>query len=156
MIKLYSKYIIASLTVLVFLSGMSTNVFSTLITTFSGPPVHLSINEINDRIADYNDSNDPDVPFFTDGNWPMELTDVTDPPGEDEITSLELELFGETYVAIKVGGTSYLYRAGPGTWESPEFGQGISAYAVPDSSIMWLLGTSFVLFGLLGRKRKKA
>jgi hypothetical protein len=127
---------------------MSTNVFSqTIIAIWEGPPNHISVEDLNGLIADYNDENEENYRFITDENWPLELTD----PGVED-TTLSLENSRDTYAVVKAGNESSLLWVERG--EIIEFDKDISGIAIPDTSIIWLLGTSLLLLGLLGRRKK--
>ena len=151
MIKLYRKYIIASLTVMVFVTGMCTNVFSqTIVATWDGPPIKIDVEYLNAEIAAYNDEYNQNYPLWPIENWPIELKELED--GE----LVELLFSKDTYVVTKAGTTSSLIRVEAGEEFIINTGddKDISGYGIPDSSIMWLLGTSLLLLGLLSRKKK--
>jgi len=154
MMKLFCKCIVTSLTVLVFVFGMSTNVFALPIepiATYSGNYHQLSVDEINALIDSYS----PQLPNIAEDSWPPNQVEM----GEDtDIKSYTFDDLNTNYFITKEGPISYVYFVGGIStfdWVSND-GKGLSNYAsVPDASIMLLLGSSLMGLAVFSRKSKR-
>jgi hypothetical protein len=154
MIKLFPKFFVTSLIVLVFVFGMNTNVLGLMIPinmyiSYPGNVASASFSDIETYISD--------CCGITEESWSTD--NFIELPKEIDSNTLEIADSG-ALIAFKAGTGSWLicnpYGGSTITIESPN-GRGISNYAsVPDASIMWLLGTAFIILGLFGRRRAKA
>ena len=149
MIKLSLKFFVTSLTVLVFVFGMSTNVSALTMYVYDGNIKQASFSDIIDLTGD--------CCGITEEAWSPDV--FIDIPLEFDSDTLEIENAG-ALIAFKAGNVSYLFcnpDIGSTITITAPSGNGISNYAsIPDASIMWLLGPAFIILGLFGRRRAKA
>jgi hypothetical protein len=129
---------------------MSTNVLANEIPDsevleVEGNAFQLSLAQINDLIE-------------TETDWDISIYGRLEPiesDGDNPTLVIE-EPYGPIAIA-KAGGTSYIFNLskqnGTITWNAPK---GISSVAIPDANIVLLLGTAFLIMGLLGRRRVKS
>jgi hypothetical protein len=153
MIKIYREFLVASLTVIVFVFGMTTNVLALSIPYhILGNNLHkISTEDINSIIDENFNTSYPDI---SEKSWPPNPTEVL----QDEIMEYIFDVSKISWFLTKESKAWYLYYVGNIEffhWTSKS-GKALSSYAsVPDASIMLLLGSSLLFLGLLGRRKSK-
>ena len=149
MFRLFYKFIVASLTIMVFVLGMNTNVSATMMYyEYDGNIKRASFAVLLDLIGDCCDIRAED--------WSKNV--FIDTPPEFDSDTLTIEDAGKL-IAFKAGNQSYLYcnpDIGSTVTITAPNGKGISNYAsIPDASIMLLLGPILLFIAVLGRRRKR-
>ena len=156
MTKLNREILVASLTVLVLVFGMSTNGSAISI------PYHIlgnnlnkiSTEEINQIIAD-EFSTFCSSCSISEESWAPNPIEVL----QDEIIEDIFDVSKTSWFLAKESTNWYLYYVGDIDvfhWQSIS-GKALSSYAsVPDASVMLLLGSSLLLLGLLTRRKRRA
>ena len=158
MIKLDRKFLVAALTVIVFVIGMSSNVSAVPIRvnalfSFIGPLSKININDFIDAA----DAADPDhhYPNIIEDCWPPDPIEEL----RDDIISKIFDVSETSWFLVKSEKTWYVYYVGnidELLWISPDGKGALSSYcSIPEPTVMWLLGTAMIVLGLLGRKRKE-